>query len=50
MPRKETERMDQRIEFAMRAVSAESFLGLCRESGICRKTGHKWRERFVAGG
>jgi len=34
----------------MRAVSAESFTALCREYGISRKTGYKWRERFVGGG
>jgi len=47
---KETQEMDQRIEFAMRAVSAGSFSELCREYGISRKTGYKWRERFVAKG
>lgn len=47
---KETQKMDQRIEFAMRAVSAGSFSELCLEYGISRKTGYKWRERFVAKG
>jgi len=47
---KETQKMDQRIEFAMRAVSAGSFSELCQEYGISRKTGYKWRERFVAKG
>jgi putative transposase len=47
---KETQKMDQRIEFAMRAVNAGSFSELCREYGISRKTGYKWRERFVANG
>lgn len=42
--------MDERIEFAMKAVSCENFLALCREYGISRKTGYKWRERFVEGG
>lgn len=50
MPWKETQKMDQRIEFAMRAVNCESFSRLCAEYGISRKTGYKWRERFVAGG
>jgi transposase InsO family protein len=50
MPWKETQKMDQRIEFAMKAVRAESFSDLCREYGISRKTGYKWRERFVAKG
>ena len=34
----------------MRAVGAESFSALCAEYGISRKTGYKWRERFVGGG
>ena len=34
----------------MKAVSAESFSELCREYGISRKTGYKWRERFVTKG
>lgn len=42
--------MDQRIEFAIRAVSAVNFRELCREYGISAKTGYKWRERFMAGG
>ena len=50
MPWKETQKMDQRIEFAMRAVNAESFTELCREYGISRKTGYKWRMRFVERG
>jgi len=50
MPWKDTEKMDQKIEFAMKALSAASFTELCREYGISRKTGYKWRERFVADG
>lgn len=50
MPWKETQKMDQKIEFAMKAVNAESFTELCREYGISRKTGYKWRERFIAEG
>jgi len=50
MPWKETQEMDQKIEFAMRAVNTESFSELCREYGISRKTGYKWRERFVSQG
>lgn len=42
--------MEQRIEFAMKAVSCGNFGELCREYGISRKTGYKWRERFVEGG
>lgn len=50
MPWKETPKMDQRIEFAMRAMSCGNFGELCREYGISRKTGYKWRERFVGSG
>lgn len=42
--------MDQRIEFAMKAINAESLTELCRQYGISRKTGYKWRERFVERG
>ena len=42
--------MDLRIEFAMKAISCVNFGQLCREYGISRKTGYKWRERFVAHG
>ena len=42
--------MDQRIEFAMKALSCSNFGELCQEYGISRKTGYKWRERFVEHG
>ena len=42
--------MDQRIEFAMKAVNAPNFRELCREYGISAKTGYKWRERFLRQG
>ena len=47
MPWKETDKMDQRIEFAMRAIQAVNFRELCREYGISAKTGYKWRQRFL---
>jgi putative transposase len=47
MPWKETDKMDQRIEFAMKAVITGNFRQLCREYGISAKTGYKWRERFL---
>jgi transposase InsO family protein len=50
MPWKDTHPMDQRIEFAMKAVNCLNFAELCAEYGISRKTGYKWRERFVAQG
>ena len=42
--------MDQRIEFALKAMNCPDFQALCRDFGISRKTGYKWRERFVAQG
>jgi transposase InsO family protein len=50
MPWKETDKMDQRIEFAMRALRTENFRELCREYGISAKTGYKWRERLLRDG
>lgn len=51
MPWKEVNIMNQRTEFALRAVqSEESFRSLCREYGISTKTGYKWRERFLRSG
>jgi putative transposase len=42
--------MDQRIEFAMKALRTENFRALCVEYGISAKTGYKWRERFMQHG
>jgi len=50
MPWKETQKMDERMEFAMRATNCGNFGELCREYGISRKTGYKWRDRFVSRG
>ena len=50
MPWKETDKMDQRIEFAMRALRTENFRELCREYGISAKTGYKWRDRLLRDG
>ncbi|MFO1459773.1 MAG: helix-turn-helix domain-containing protein [Verrucomicrobiota bacterium] len=50
MPWQETRAMDQRIEFVMKALNHPNFGELCREYGIGRKTGYKWRERFVEHG
>lgn len=47
MPWKESDVMDQRIEFVVRASRRqESMAGLCREFGISRETGYKWLHRF----
>ena len=51
MPWTEAAVMDQRTEFVLRALKGtEKFGDLCGEYGISRKTGYKWKERFVAEG
>ena len=42
--------MDQRREFALRALGTPNFRALCQEYGISPKTGYKWRERFLRQG
>jgi transposase len=41
--------MEQRIEFALQAMSTLNFRALCQEYGISAKTGYKWKERFLRG-
>jgi putative transposase len=50
MPWQETQAMDQRKEFAVKAMKTEDFAELCREYGISRETGYKWRRRLVEEG
>lgn len=51
MPWTETNVMDQRTEFVLRVLrGTEHFKELCKEFGITRRTGYKWKERFVADG
>src|SRR5439155_4281294 len=50
MPWKETDAVNQRIEFVLRALKTDNFRALCQEYGISAKTGYKWRERFFAEG
>ena len=50
MPWKQTNPMNQRIEFALKAIKTDNFRALCQEYGITPKTGYKWRERFIADG
>lgn len=48
-----TERLvvDQRTEFVLRVLrNVECFGDLCREFGVSRKTGYKWKERFLQDG
>jgi transposase InsO family protein len=47
----ETNVMDQRTEFVLRVIrGTERFGDICREYGISRKTGYKWKERFLSEG
>jgi putative transposase len=51
MPWKTVVAMEERMRFITRALHEdESFAQLCRQSGISRKTGYKWIERFEQGG
>ena len=48
MPWTETAVVDQRTEFVLRTLrGVEPFGELCREFGVSRKTGYKWKERFL---
>ena len=42
--------MNQRIEFALRALETENFRALCREYGISPRVGYKWRDRLLEEG
>jgi len=50
MPWKESRKMDQRIEFVLRALNSPNFRELCLEYNISTKTGYKWRQRFIEQG
>src|SRR5438552_6037348 len=54
MPWKKSEPMEERMEFAVRAMQTLNFRALCQQYGISTKTGYKWKERFwrkgLAGG
>src|SRR4029077_1010055 len=50
MPWKKIEPMEERIEFALKAMGTLNFRALCREYGISAKTGYKWKERFLREG
>jgi putative transposase len=48
---KETCAMEQRLTFVKAVQEGEEFFAeLCREYGISRKTGYKWRKRYESGG
>jgi len=50
MPWKKSEPMEQRIEFALKAMRTLNFRALCQEYGVSSKTGYKWKERFLQEG
>lgn len=51
MPWKETCAMDERREFVLAVLRQEgSVAELCRQTGISRKTGYKWLERYEGEG
>ena len=51
MPWKETDVMNLRTEFALKSLARTViFKDLCDEYGISRKTGYKWKKRFLEEG
>ena len=42
MPWKETQKMNQKIKFAMKALNSSNFRELCWEYGISAQAGYKW--------
>jgi putative transposase len=50
MPWKQTDAMNQRTEFALKAMQTDNFRALCQEYAISPKTGYKWKARFIARG
>jgi putative transposase len=47
MPWNTREIMDQRIEFALKALTTDNFRALCRDYGISARVGYKWKQRFL---
>ena len=50
MPWKKTEPMEERMEFALKAMRTLNFRALCQQYGVSTKTGYKWKERFLREG
>ncbi len=50
MPWKETNVVNERTEFVLKAMRTDNFRELCGEYGISCKTGYKWRRRFLERG
>ena len=48
---KETDKLNERIKFVIRAVSGDGkVIHLCKEYGIHRSTGHEWIKRYQESG
>jgi transposase InsO family protein len=51
MPWRRVDVQEERVQFVMRAANGkERMAGLCREFGIARSTGYRWRGRYVKAG
>jgi transposase-like protein len=51
MPWARTDVGEQRVKFVVRAASGqEKMAALCREFGVSRPTGYRWRRRFEQAG
>ncbi len=51
MPWKEKTMINERTEFALKSLQPEvNFTQLCLEYGISRRTGYKWKQRFLEDG
>jgi len=50
MPWKECHKMDERTKFIGRLLEGEKMIDVCRAFGISRKTGYKFRERYLKQG
>src|SRR5436853_338193 len=46
MPWEQTDPMNQRTEFVLKAMQTDNFRALCQEYGISAKTGYKWRNEI----
>jgi len=42
--------MEERIEFALKAMQTLNFRALWQQYGVSTKTGYKWKERRINGG
>ena len=47
MPWQHRDLMNQRMEFALRALETDNFRALCREYEISPRVGYKWRDRLI---